>query len=167
MHFVLLLAIVASVSFQQLPPNLPANNPVTDPARIDYGYRNPWMGTSLTVIVFVEPACQPCMDSVGFYRRLAGMPALDGKAGRLVVMTTSGLWPVKRSLDEGAQPLKYHAIVTTPEDGRFRLIDFPTVAVFDGASRPMGRWQGRLTSAQEQEVVAAVSSVMRNIGRKR
>ena len=167
MRFVLILAIVAGASFQQLPRNLPANNPVTDATRIDHGYRNPWMGTRLTVIVFVEPDCQACTESLGFYRRLTALPGLDGKSGRLVVMTTRALWPVKQALDEAKPPLKYHSIVTLPEDGRFRLVEFPTIAVFDGASKTIGRWTRRLSSAQEQDVVAAISKVTRSFGGNR
>ena len=160
-----LLLVGATVSFvQQLPPNLPPSNRVTDKARPDFGYMQPWAGTELTIAVVYGVECAPCDASIPFYKRLASLPGIDGKLRSFVVIADGGIAPVAGRIQNHPDKFRPSHLVSYPNDDRFGLQTSPTLLVFDRTWKRLGEWRGQLTSRQEEEVLSLVASVISKKG---
>jgi hypothetical protein len=143
----------------QVPPDLPAANRVTDPARPDFGYMQPWAGSELTVAIAFGAGCKPCEESLPFYKRLATAPEMDRTTRRLIILTEGGVWPVINAIEKHPEGFKTIGAVSYPQDDRFKLKTLPAIFIFDGKWTRRGEWQGRLTPNQEAEVLALIETI--------
>lgn len=153
----------------QTPPklgDLPSSRRVTDPARPDVGYMQPWAGTELTVVVVFGADCEPCEESVPFYKRLANAAGMNRTTRRLTVLAEGGIWPARNAIEKHPQGFKTSGVVSYPQDDRFKLKTLPTILIFDGAWKRRGEWPGRLTPAQESEVLALMETITAEVMRK-
>lgn len=148
---------VAGVSAQTKRPLPPApKNPYAKP----YDIKGLGLGTEATVVVaFAAERCAPCTQGIPFYKRLLSLPRMDGKARRLVVVAVDGLWPVKDILD----PNKFepHRLTSGPYPAQ-RLPGVtrtPSLLLLDAAGSTVGKWEGGLSAAQQEEVIAAINNL--------
>jgi len=145
---------------QQPPPNLPPARPrITDPARPDFGYSPGWVGSELTVAIVLGPDCVECRESVPLYKRLAQLQVLDGTARRLVFLTQGGIAPVLNMIEQHPQGFKLRGAVSYPSHDWFRTRVLPSIYVIDGAWKRRGEWSGRLTPAQEKDLIALIERI--------
>ena len=139
------------------PPDTPAPNRVTDPARPDVGYR-PWAGSDVTVVVVFSAECADCVASIPFYRRVRQSIGENTDRRGLVFLTQDGLWPAFEVLKkDGFDPGR---VASYPRDDRFALRSMPTLLLFGPAWQRMGEWRGRLDAAGEREVLAAIDRLL-------
>lgn len=116
-----------------------------------------FMGQKLTVMVVFATECQPCVDSIPFYKRLSELPFLDGKSRKLIVFSQGGVWPVNDIIK--AHPQKFDPeTVSFPTTRRFDIKGVPTVLLINAAGDRIGEWPGKLTAAQERRVIAAITA---------
>jgi hypothetical protein len=158
----LAISCAAATASAQTPPpveTLPRANPVTDPARPDFGYMQPWAGTVFTVVAVLRPDCAACEASVPFYKRLATLPGIDHETRRFVVMTQGGIGPVAMMIEKHPSGFRARPAVSFPDDGRLQVTELPSIVVFDGRWKERGRWAGQLTRAQEDEVLALLRTL--------
>lgn len=159
----LVLAAIVFRAFALAAPQLPPANQtaparVTDRARPDFGFF-PWAGRELTVIVVLGPDCKPCYDSVPFYKRLEPLPQIDRQEGRVAFLTVGGIWPAIDMVEKHPDGFRMRRSVSYPADNRFGVTTLPSVLVIDGKWKRRGTWTGRLSPAQEQEVLALLSQI--------
>lgn len=151
-----LLALVAGEAAAQGKPPLPP--PPRDPHAGPYDMKGLGLGTEATVIVtFASEDCAPCVQAIPFYKRLLALPRMDGKARRFIVVAVDGLWPVKDVLAPHA--FEPHRLTTGPYPAR-RLpgvVRTPALLLLDRAGRTIRVWEGPLSSAQQQEIIAAIN----------
>ena len=114
---------------------------------------NVGIGTEITVLVVVDEKCQPCWDSIPFYKKLLALPRMDSTRRRLVVLVRSGVIPVKEILD--AQGFRPHHLTSGPREVR-DVVTVPSVIVIGPDGKRRGAWEGRLTAQQETEVLKAI-----------
>jgi hypothetical protein len=143
---------------QQLPTDLPPSRRVSDPARPDFGF-TPWAGTEFTIVIAFGADCEPCVQSVASYKRLSAAALLDGKARRMTFLSQGGVWPVIEILETHPEGFKSVRVVSYPSDDRFGLKTLPTLWLIDGTWKRRGEWRGRLTQAQEGEVLAMIDVI--------
>lgn len=139
------------------PPDTPAPNRVTDPARPDVGYR-PWAGTDVTVVVVFSAECADCVASIPFYRRVKERMGDNTDRRGLVFLTRDGLWPAFEMLKK--QGIDPGQVASYPRDDRFALKGMPTLLLFGANWQQVGEWRGRLDSAGERDVLAAIERLM-------
>jgi hypothetical protein len=111
------------------------------------------LGKEATVLIVISPDCQPCLESIAFYKKLLALPRMDGTARRLVILAQNGVIPVKRLLDE--QNFKPHGLTSGPA-ATHEIQDLPTLIVLDPSGKRRGNWTGKLTAKQEAEVLASI-----------
>ena len=116
---------------------------------------NVGMGSEATVLVVLDLDCQPCLESMPFYKKLLALPRMDGFKRRVVVLSKRGVVPIARMLDQ--QGFKPHKLTSGPAAVR-EVETAPTVVVIGPNGKRRGAWTGRLTAAQEAEVFAAIGS---------
>lgn len=114
------------------------------------------LGKEVTVLVVLAPDCSPCLASLSFYKRILGLPRMDGIARRFVVLAQNGVIPVKRVLD--AQSVTPHALTSGPA-ATHDVKELPTLIVVDRQGRRLGAWVGHLTPEQEKVVLELVGQV--------
>lgn len=128
------------------------------PASGPYDIKGLGLGSDKTlVVVFAAERCPDCRTAIPFYRKLMALPRMDGKVRRLVIVAMDGLWPVKEILDPAK--LEPHRLTSGPYPGQ-KLPDVtkaPTVLLLDRAGKTIGKWEGALSAAQQEEIVQAVS----------
>lgn len=162
MKALMMLVVFAMAMGPQTPPtNLPPARKVTDPARPDFGYMQPWAGSTVTVAVLYSASCDDCDASVPFYRRLASETGIDGKTGKLTVVADGGIAPVAITIQKHVDGFRPHHVVSYPTDDRFEVTRFPTLAVFDGQWRKRGEWRGRLSASDEAAVLEVIRAIVR------
>ena len=113
------------------------------------------LGDKVTVLVFLEPDCAACVESMAFFKRLMTIPGLDGKAGRVVVIARNGVIPVKDLID--AAGFKPHRLTSGPAGAAAAVQSVPAVLLLDGAGQRAGLWNGQLTEKQQQEVTELIT----------
>ena len=163
MSLIMVILSVCLAGFQQGPPRLdklPPANRVTDKARPDFGYMQPWAGSTVTVAVVYSADCAVCDASVPFYKRLATAPGIDRKSGRFVVLTDGGIVPVANKIEKHSEGFRLSFVVSYPEDDRFQIKEFPTLLIFDGAWKKRGEWRGRLSPEQEAAALQLIASIV-------
>jgi hypothetical protein len=160
--------LIATHAAAQTPPSidkLPPARTVTDRARPDYMYPQPWAGSAVTVIAVFGVECGPCQASVPFYKRLSAHPAIDRRAASFAVLAKGGIWPVIDAIQAHPQGFRAKPVASYPDDDRFAVRDLPTLLVIDGAWKERGRWTGVLSAAQEAEVFALVSQLSKGVAK--
>jgi hypothetical protein len=114
------------------------------------------LGTEATVLVVVSPDCVACVESMDFYKSLLRLSRMDGFVRRLVVIAQDGVIPMKRILD--SHDLKPHRLTSGPAEAQ-QIPVVPTLIILDAAGRRQGTWVGRLTAAQEMDVVNTIGKM--------
>jgi hypothetical protein len=145
----------------KLPP-LP-RNPYAGP----YDVKGLGLGTEATVVVaFASDRCPECRNAIPFYKRLLALPRMDGKTRRLIIVATDGLWPVKDVLDP--QKLEPNRLTSGPYPGRTLpgVTKTPAVMLLDPRGKTVGIWEGALSSAQQEAIVAAINKLTPPKGRQ-
>lgn len=114
------------------------------------------LGTKRTIVMVLASECEVCWESIDFYRQLLAAPGMDGKQKRFIVLAADGVWPVGKALD--AKSFKPHRLLSYPSTkSPIELPNSaPAILVVDGDGVRLGMWVGRLTTAEQKEVVAAV-----------
>jgi hypothetical protein len=146
----------------------PLPKPPDDPYSKPYDIKGLGLGTESTVVVaFASERCAPCTQLIPFYKRLLALPRMNGKVRRLVVVAVDGLWPVKLILD----PHKFepHRLTSGPYPAQ-RLPGVtatPSLLLLDGAGKTVGKWEGGLSAAQQEDVIAAINKVTPSRGGRR
>lgn len=160
------LVCLMLVAAEQAKPPAPAA-PANQPAGI-YDVKRLGLGTAFTVVVaFAAENCAPCRQSIPFYKTLLSLPRMDGKAGRLVVVATDGVWPVKNILDPNK--LEPHRLTSGPYPAR-RLPGVtaaPTVVLIDRTGTTVGKWEGPLSAGDQEAIVKAINRLGASKGRQR
>lgn len=104
------------------------------------------------VYVFVSTGCQPCRDSLPFYRRLVNV-APDARA----TVVFAGLEPEPQLVEflrlGGVRGVRV-ASVLRPAG----LPGTPSIVAVGASRRVQGSWAGRLAPSQERDVIAFVQS---------
>lgn len=145
------------------PPDTPGPIRVTDRARPDFGYK-PWAGSDVTVVVVFSVECVDCVASVPFYRRLKQRIGDNTDRKGLVFLTQDGVWPAFAMLKEqGVDPRQ---LASYPPDDRFDLKGMPTLLLFGADWQRVGEWRGRLDSAGERAVLAAIDRLIADAKRE-
>jgi hypothetical protein len=112
----------------------------------------------LSAVVVVNSTCGFCIDSAGFYRRLA---ALEGKAGgsfQTLIVSLRGIEDATAFASRHQLDLTHTR--PTPQDVPAKIPGTPTLVLVDAKGRVTGSWVGKLTATQEAEVITAVSKVV-------
>ncbi|MDQ3068840.1 MAG: thioredoxin family protein [Acidobacteriota bacterium] len=116
-----------------------------------------FLGRRLSVMVVFATECKPCVESIPFYKRLTELPVLDGKERKLIIFSQGGVWPVRDIIQ--AHPQKFeHNTISFPTTRRFDIKGVPTVLLINAAGDRIGEWPGKLSPAQEQRVIAAITA---------
>ena len=109
-----------------------------------------WRTTGPSLVVALSTRCQTCLESLGFYRRLAERaPA----AFDMVALFNDGTQDAERrlkALDLAPQYILNASFETLGIDVA------PTILVLDGGGELLGRWPGKLNSLQQREVGRAL-----------
>ena len=94
----------------------------------DYG-----LGSQRTVVIAFSAECQPCKESVPFYKRLLSTNGMDGKRNRFIVLSTDGVVPVEGVLTKAG--FKPHAIISYPRQSKLRELSdqAPELVILDAA----------------------------------
>lgn len=113
-------------------------------------------GAALSAVVVLSSNCGFCNQSADFYRRLAALrtPSPE-RPFKTVFVGMSGR-------DDAAAFVKAHGLPAdlirpSPRDVLARVPGTPTLVLVDGKGRVTSSWIGKLTEAQENEVLQAVS----------
>lgn len=112
----------------------------------------------LSAVVVLSNTCGFCVDSAGFYRRLA---ALEAKAGGGFQTLFLGI----RGIDDATAFVLQHRLDPkqtrpTPPDVQVKVPGTPTLLLVDSQGRVTRSWVGKLTTGQESEVITEVSRVV-------
>lgn len=129
--------------------------PLTEP----YDIKELGLGTRATVVIAMSTSCQSCVESMEFYKSLLALPEMDGKAGRVIGVAMDGVWPMHEII--AAEGFKPHRLTSGP----YMTQSLPgvsqpgTILLLDADGRQRGRWVGRLTDAEQEELIAALKGV--------
>jgi hypothetical protein len=156
---VILMAGLLLGSLRQVPANLPPAHEVTDPARPDFGYMQPWAGSELTVAIVMGADCERCLDSMAFYKKLSLLSSIDGRARRVVLLADGGIAPVSHAVRQHPHAFKPSKTLSYPADDRFKLRELPALFIIDGQWKRRGEWQGALTAEDEAAILKVIEQI--------
>jgi hypothetical protein len=116
--------------------------------------KNYGLGSHRTVVIAFGSKCEPCKNSVPFYKQL--LTVMDSERTRMIVLSTDGVVPVHKVLV--AAELKPHRLVSYPRMSKLREIsdDAPELTVLDASGKSLGTWRGRLSALEEAEVLKLI-----------
>jgi hypothetical protein len=119
--------------------------------------KNLGLGSERSVVIAFSADCGPCKESLPFYKRILAADGMDGKRNRIIVMSTDGVVPVSKILESAG--FKPHLLVSYPRMRKLPEISdqAPELVVVDAAGKVLGTWRGRLTAAEETEVLRLAS----------
>ena len=116
------------------------------------------LGTTFTVVIALASDCASCAESMNAYKRFMALPVMDGHDRRLIVVSMDGVGPVSEFM--GRYAFKPHKLTSGPY--RFKEIagvsEPGTILVLDANGTVRGRWVGRVTSLQEEEIIKALGT---------
>lgn len=131
---------------------------VPAPLRQPYDVRELGLGTESTVVIAISSDCKVCVESIEFYKALTTLPGMDGKARKVVAVAMNGVWPVQDVV--GPLGFKPHRLTSGP----YMMRSLPgvsepgTVLVLDAQGNQRGKWVGRLSPRQEEEIIKALGA---------
>ena len=114
------------------------------------------LGIRATLVATMGTDCESCTASIDFYKHLMTLDEMDGAERKLIVVSTNGVVPLTAALEP--RGFKPHRLTSGPGMGQ-NVPGAPEPGVlllFDANGVQKRRWTGRLTDAQEQEVIDAV-----------
>lgn len=109
------------------------------------------IGEQRTAILVLSVDCRFCEASLAFYRRLSVLPGMDGRRGRLVVLSVGNPLEMERYLAESR--VIVHSVLALGHSGVTAVRIVPDVIVLDGNGVVLGSWAGRLTPELETAVL--------------
>jgi len=126
---------------------------------LDAYFRRLRLGTKASVIVVLSAQDPRVLEQVEFYRRLAAVPGMDGKGGRLILFARDGVVPATEAL--WTKSFKAHVAGSYPEESG----DLPTVigsvAVLDATGSVLRKWSGFPSLEQQEEIVRVLERALR------
>ena len=147
--------------------------PVGEPYFHDLGKFG--LGAEVTVFVVYRAGCDPCNESLDFYKKLLSLPRMNGTDRRFVLLAVDGLAPAARDLEERGFPSPHRALgiasdaILLPDENnelqrrtaRVEGVDLknpPALIVVGPSGERLGTWVGRLTPQDEADVLAIIQS---------
>jgi hypothetical protein len=126
-----------------------------DPALMPpYDFRTAGLGSERTVVVALAGDCQPCAESVQFYRTVMDVAGMDGARRRFLVLAKYYGRSARDLLERGG--FRPHRLLSFPFTRYLDAPGLPTLFVVDGDGKVIGRWIGKLNARQQSEVLQAV-----------
>jgi hypothetical protein len=109
----------------------------------------------LTALVVLSNTCIYCIESAGFYRRLAELETRAGGRFQTLFLGVGGASDAEQFAS--THHLERAKARATPPDLQARVPGTPTLILIDARGRVTHSWVGKLSKPQEEEVVASVS----------
>jgi hypothetical protein len=113
-------------------------------------------GRAAAAVLMLSTQCRFCTESMGFYRRIAGLPAMQTGKIRLSVISLQPKGLMEEYLQTHSLPV--HAIFTVPEAG-VGVPGTPTLILLDRHGTVTRSWFGALPPDVEVDVVGAIEAL--------
>jgi thioredoxin-related protein len=113
-----------------------------------------WKAHDRTLVLALRNGCHFCEDSMPFYRRLAKLEQSNQTGAHLIAVFPDDPAVVRQVAE--AQQLTIEVVPGT-ELGQVKVQGTPTLMLVDEQGRVSRVWMGELPSAEEAEVIAAIS----------